>query len=172
MEQENNILKHLRKGALPSVPENFFDDFSESLLTLIDLQNESDNILDNLKIKQFKNDFKSNENIDYKGFIDFDDEADVVKLKPRKTKQILLWTVAIAACFVLFFTLPFNQNNQTDLTDDLVNEEMLLAYLDEEDLVDYIIENETAFMIDSSDFFDEIIFDELSDGILDYLNDL
>lgn len=154
------------------VPTQFFGDFSDEVYELIQLEDDTEGLLDSLDLKRFKNDFKYTEEIDLEyGNV----KSKIIQLKPIKTsksRRLWWWTGAVAAGLAVIFSLTVFNTKQPEVADNLTSEEVLLAYLDEEDLVDYILENKTEIETDSTAMLTEYFYEELEDEIYNYLNDI
>lgn len=171
MKAQINILSQLKKAKLPSVSFGFFDTFSDDIMYLIDLEENTSGLLNELDLKRFKNDSENNLNVDFEGFSSNEFVVVDLPVKSNKTKSLLLWTSGIAACFLLYFATPF-LTYPSEIAETVSSEELLLAYLDEDDMVDFILDDISAFKEDSIALEDELLYEELEDGIFDYLNDL
>ncbi|MFK8044868.1 MAG: hypothetical protein AB8B72_05195 [Crocinitomicaceae bacterium] len=171
MKAENSILNQLKKAQLPAVPNGFFVNFSNDLWQLIELEDDTEGLLNELVLNRFENVLKNEKEIDFK-----ESNLKIVKLvkKPEKrsnTKQVLLWVGAVAASLALFFAWPVGTNATNELASEETPQEVLLAYLDEDDLVDYLVDA-------NSDYEEEvlaeedILFEEIEDEIYNYINDI
>lgn len=162
------------KSKTPEVPVNFFRDFHANLQAEI----ESEAAFLDLKLKKankpavpanYENEFK---------------ESLLKKIHPKNSRgrilKITFWSTAaaVAAGLTLLFTLntepTINQTETlTETNSELTDEESLdtyVAYLDEEELVDYIIENDIDMGQAESESDD--VYDYVSGDIEDIYLDL
>ena len=166
MKEEKDILNNLKRTDKQSVPEGFFDSFSDNLMSKIN----DDSFLELLP----KNEKPEVPN----GFFDsFSDEVikslDVTPVKKTKiiSLRVIMAVASVAAVFAfVVFTTKQNTNPVVvetvfeELTDDDFDE--YLAYLDETTIVDFIIENDLNIE-DVSDV-DESIYDEIESELDGY----
>ncbi len=174
MEKDKDILNQLKKTKKPNVPNDFFEQFTTKIMSEV---KEEKSILNSIK-KQEQPKVPA-------GF--FDEFSDNLKLNNnRKSKIITLKYLtiitAIAASFLLIFILNFNSSTKTTehhpnlLNDESTNyqEDEYLSYLDEDDLVEFIIENDIN--INNNIYFNDEnqddLFDELETELDDYIYEL
>ena len=171
MNEDGYIFKQFKKAPLPSVPDKFFHHFSEELWQLIELEDNTEGLLDGLVLNRFKNALKTNKPID----LHIDKVASINRVeKPKvwsKTKQMILWTGAIAASLAIFFTWPASTDSGIELATDETTQEVLLAYLDEDDLVEYLVDANTT-QDEETTIEEEVLYEELEDEIYNYINDI
>lgn len=172
MNGENNILNQLKKAKKPFVPKTFFESFANDLWQIIQLEDATEGILDSLVLKRFENDFKSSEIHDSKGVVNEIPELRLNIEKTENRRRIYWWAGAVAAGLALVFSLSIFNTSSTNVTESFSTEELLLAYLDEEDLVDFIVESSSNIETDSTDVLNEYLFEEIEDGLFEYYNDL
>ncbi|MFK8038596.1 MAG: hypothetical protein AB8B74_09935 [Crocinitomicaceae bacterium] len=171
MKKDGYILDQLVKTQLPAVPEQFFRHFSDELWQLIELEDNTEGLLDILELSRFENDFKTVKAIDLEVSKLKQGKTSIKLVKTTKTKQILLWAGAIAASLVLFFTWPSTTNSGTELASEETTQEVLLAYLDEDDLVDYLVDASTN-KIEDIVLEEEVLYEAVEDEIYNYINDI
>lgn len=182
MKKDNNILNQLNKNNQPNVPEGFFDNFADDLMSKI----ESDkSILDTInKTEKPK--------VPTSFFDDFADNLPVENKKKARVISLKTITIvsSIAASLLLIFMLSWESNTNQQLASEENNtqidstiedssyqihtDEDYLAYLTEDDIVEYIIENKVD--IDEDDIYsfdeDDEMFDELDSELDDYIYEL
>ena len=171
MKADGHILNKLRKASLPKVPEHFFSNFSAELIHLIELEDQTEHFLEELSINRFENDLKSTKEIDLKSVKGVSENALLKSYKKGRTKQIILWIGAAAACLLLFFNWPGTAKSDDTLASHQLTEEAILAYLNEDDLVDYLVDID-ADQIDENDLNDEALYEAIEDEIYNYINDI
>jgi len=182
VKKDKDILNHLKKHKKPNVPEGFFDNFADELMSKI--ENEK-SILDSINKAEKP---KVPEHF-------FDNFADSLPIDDKKeTKIISLKTVviitAIAASFLLLFILNTNSQNpnvankeqpktlidsiQTIETTTINQDDEYLAYLTEDDLIDFIVDNQIEVDENVFDLVDDEddLFDEVESEIEDYYYEL
>lgn len=164
----------LPKNKTPEVPAEFFKNFHANLLSEI----ESESAFSDLKLK------KQNKPPVPLNFESEFTESLMKKIRQKPSKgrilKITFWSTAaaVAAGLTLLFTInPEPVTNQpeslTETNSELSDEESLdtyVAYLDEEELVDYIIENDIDMGQAESESDD--IYDYVSSDIEDIYLDL
>lgn len=170
MSEEGPILNKLIKANLPIVPASFFEGFADEVLELIALESETEGILEMLSLNSFENVLKSNNTANIQEIKEVYKKETKSRFFIRNAKHIALWTGAVAASLVLLFSLPLLQGETNEFVSSSTSEDILLAYLNEDDLIEYIIENGSE--IDSSAYENEVLYEELESGILDYYYDL
>jgi len=171
MNEEKTILSQIKKAPLPTVPNGFFANFSDDLWNLILLENETDGFLDGLVLNRFENVLNNEKEIDYKVTNYSKVKTLGMRKKRSNTKRILLWTGAVAASLALFFTWPASTNSTNELASEETSQDVLLAYLDEDDLVDYLVDASSDDE-DESLMQEDILFEEIEDDIYNYINDI
>jgi hypothetical protein len=172
MEKRSDILNRLTKAKRPTVPASFFETFSDEVWQLILLEDETDGFLNNLKIKRFKNDLNNPQKTELKHISGGGSEMPERQKKSTTLRHLALWLGAAAASVALIFAVSFFNESQSQVADTLSTEEVLLAYLDEEDLVDYIVENSAASETDSVALLNEYLYEEMEDGLFEYYENL
>lgn len=177
MENKKNILDELNKREKPSVPNGFFENFSDELMAKIA---EQESGLGDLK-KTAKPEVPAGF---FEGFT-----PDIPKsggAPTRSTRVYILraagFASAIAACLLVMFYLMPNDGNESDLSytsdttisEDNVSDEELLAYVDGDDILDFIVNNEDIEIDDETTTQeDEDVFYYLEEDIEDlYLEGL
>ena len=170
IEDESSVLGQLRKSEKPEVPENFF----ESILSSLDVDN------DEFSIETLKKNKKPALPINY--FSDSENQIlEIIKGKKQDSNKRgriiplrLIATIgSIAAAIAIIFTIiNFSEDTNSDIAVVEVESsedtyDAYLAYLDEDEIVDFIIENDieiedstnTVQYEDYSDFSEEDIED-------------
>lgn len=140
IEVENGILGQLKKAEKPSLPAGFFDDFEIEQPTLNTLIKAEKPAVPNGFFETF--------------------EAKIGRATEQKTfkkgrilpMSALLWVGSVAALFIAFFTVyqfwgtPTQlENNSSTLIAATVNEtsfDTYSTYLQEDDIIDFIVDNE------------------------------
>jgi hypothetical protein len=168
MEEKFDIFDSLKKIKKPAVPEGFFEKFSDNL---------SSNIEDGSDIQGLN---KSDKIAVPSGFFDnFSDqlmdkinEQEEQSLSKNKsgifTLKRLGVVAAVAACVLLIFTvLPNNSDEELTVevaiesTDDSEQvDEAYLAFLDEDEMIDFLIENDDIDLGDDDDYEDDLYSDD------------
>ncbi|MBD3638774.1 MAG: hypothetical protein HUJ25_15580 [Crocinitomicaceae bacterium] len=162
MKEKKNILDHLKKRQKPDVPKDFFENFSDDLMAKIE---EEESGLKNFQ-KTTKPDVPAEffenfaQNITQK--VSNSEETN----KPRVIRlKVIGFVTAVAACLLVFFLIkPDNTTPTADNTQDQnntenaepISDEVLMAFVDENDIVDFILEEE----IDLSENQVEVNLDE------------
>jgi hypothetical protein len=164
MKEDKDILNNLKRTETPSVPNGFFDSFSDQLMTKI----EGSTFLENLP--------KENKPEVPDGFFESFSDNLIKAIKPvKKTKIISLrniLAVASVAAVLTFVVFTTNQNQQVIIVETVVEEladedyDMYLAYLDESTIVDFIVENNLS--INESSEIDESIYREIESELDSY----
>jgi len=160
------------KRAKPSVPNDFFNSFSDKLMSKI----EADSFLESLP----KNEKPTIPDGFFENFGDnlIKDIKPVKKSKVITLKRIMAFTAA-AAAILLIFTINFNKEAEQiaevviENTEDTTSEEHFdeyLAYLDESSIVDFIVENDVSISDDLE--LDESIYDEIESELDSYYYEL
>ncbi len=171
MKEDRYIVNKLRKAKLQEVPETFFHTFFDELWHLIELEDQTDDLLGRLSLNRFENDLKTIKNLDIKDFSSNESNTVTLPSKRVESKQIFLWLGAVAASLILFFTWPSLNGSNDDLAANQSTEEVILAYLDEDDLVDYLVDLNLDH-IQETGLEEEVLFEALEDEIYDYINDI
>jgi hypothetical protein len=177
MEEKFNILDSLKKTAKPEVPANFFNAFSDELSAKIANEELSLNKKEMPAVPEgFFESFSDN----LMETIAAEESANLVPPKESRTKVIILrilGTIAAAACLLLAFNLidkedEIIQTVQVAASTEEEAEDAYLAYLDEDEMINFLIENEDIALEDNElDLEDEDIFYFLDDDIEDYYYD-
>lgn len=174
MKEEKDILSNLKKTDQPSVPNGFFESFSDQLMSKI----ETDSLLESLP--------KTNKPAVPEGYFETFSDKLMEKLPAtaapvKKTKIIplrIMLAVASVAAVLTFVVLTTKQNEQpilaeTETSTEIVIDELAdedyddyLAYIDESTIVDYIVENDLD--IDDETEIDESIYSEIESELDDY----
>lgn len=148
MEEKFNILDQLKKTAKPSVPEGYFENFYSKLELEGDF-NESAIGLNKKDKPEVPSDFFANFSADLMDKIkeQEDETAEPERVWPLK---LVGFVTAVAACALIFFMLKPTNEGQTlaETVDNEVTEteeqhvDTYLAYLDEDEIVDFLLEND------------------------------
>ncbi|MGV6861586.1 MAG: hypothetical protein ACWA41_07425 [Putridiphycobacter sp.] len=171
MKQENQILNQLKKTPKPEVPIDFFDSFSEDILSKID-DKKLDFLSKSEKPKVPDNFFETFPQ-KLKGEIEKPKKGKVITL--RNTLFFTSIAASIALLVNLFVSNPIQINESS--SDEIVEietvsvegDDLYLAYLNEHEIVDYIIENNIDVDEDTTTFNNEDdIFEEVEYLIEDY----
>lgn len=162
------------KMSKPSVPDGFFETFSDKLMAKI--QSEEEAGVDLTEANTFMSQFKLREKPSVPvGY--FDSFADTVQQKPAARGRIIslrvMMTITSAAAIFLLFMLVYNPNNNpstlegTDVTaqNETENYDEYLAYLDEDEIIDYIIENDVELDGYEASEEEEALYDIVGDDI-------
>jgi hypothetical protein len=164
----------LAKNKMPEVPADFFKNFHTNLQAEI----ESEALFSDLKLKKTKKPtLPANFESDFR-------ESLMKKIHQKKSRgrilKITFWSTAAAVAAGLTLLLTLNTeptNNQpdglTEINSEFTDEESLdtyVAYLDEDELVDYIIENDIDMGQAESESDD--VYDYVSGDIEDIYLDL
>lgn len=171
-----NELDHLTlsKNKAPEVPADFFKNFQANLQAEI----ESESAFSDLKLK------KTNKPIVPANFESDFREALMKKIHQKNSNgrilKITFWstTAAVAAGLTLLFTLNLDSTEPqpevlTETNSESTDEESLdtyVAYLDEDELVDFIIENDID--MGQSETESDEVYDYVSGDIEDIYLDL
>ncbi|MDA7803294.1 hypothetical protein N8987_01795 [Crocinitomix sp.] len=173
IELESGILSQLQKRDKPSLPADYFENFSDSMG-----DNQADFGLENLK--------KSVQPKVEDGFFKSFPEQILIEIEKEgqsksQTKIIAIkWATAFistAAALLIFFNiLDFSSNNnpvKTEVTAQLSDEserEMYLSYIDEDELIEFIIEEDIAIQEDEIELEDYYDYseEEIEDLYLEY----
>ena len=170
MEENKDILNNLKKTKTPEVPEGFFENFSDDLLSKI---SDSDNDINKIK----KTDKVSVPDGFFENFSDnlMEKINDSTPNKGRIiTLKVMGFVSAVAACLLVMFTvMPNDEEKETAETavenvQEIMSDDELMAYMDEEEIIDFIIENEDIDLEDASTVEDEDVFYFLEEDIEEY----
>lgn len=170
MSEEDNILNKLLKAKKPDVPKGFFENFSDDLSAKISE--------DEAGLHKFK---KSSKPEVPSGFFDAFEQKMVTNTsnQPASKSTIIRLKVigfasAIAASLlIMFYFLPVDEQTQTSDIEPInaaktISEEDLLAFVDGDDILDFVLENEDINIeSDIQSDEDEDIFYFLEDNIED-----
>jgi hypothetical protein len=149
MEDKKDILKNLKKLEKPSVPSSFFETFSDDLMAKISENESGLNILQKTVKPELSESFLD-------GFAKGISEkvtSNETQLEERAVPVLRLKLVgfvsAIAACLsVMYLVIPAENNqtaqieieNETLAVDEAISDDDLLAYIDADDMIEYILE--------------------------------
>lgn len=166
MKENKDILNHLNKRPKPALPKDFFENFSDDLMAKISEDESGLNELHKTTKPDVPAKFFENfaENITSQVVTD-----DSTKSKSKQSVQVISLKIfgfvsAVAACLLVMFLLNNNNPANTELSDNVnsatsteeeISDEELLAYFDESDLVDYILEEDIAYTLDEESTTDE-----------------
>ena len=172
MKEDKDILNNLKRTEKPSVPDGFFDSFSENLMSKIN----EDSFLENLP-KHNKPEVPSGffESFSDNLIKEIDTEIKPVKRTKIIPLRIMLAVASIAAVFAIV-VLTANQNEEPLITETVVEEladedyDDYLVYLDESSIVDFIVDNDLS--IDDYSEIDESIYSEIEGELDNYYYDL
>lgn len=187
MEERYDILNHLKLSAKPAVPENFFSTFEEKLMaeiakspfTLDQLRKNHqpslpegyfDKFEPEIEHKKFEiSDLKktTQPNLPISYFNTNEDQL-VNATKIKKFRKLTWWSLAgsAAAAIIIFFSVFKDRTASETVTNNSISaavseeniNETLLTFLDEEDLIEFIIHNDVAIedtaTIDENEFSD------------------
>lgn len=187
MEHKYDILDSLKKSSKPDVPNDFFENFPTSLK--VNVADHSEPIGATKKLKPaVPEDFFENFSDQLMKKIQADDSKEPENNVPAQTRFLsyrnISIGVSIAACIMLGLFI-FNQKETTLKIDNLSAEtestevsisesdEAYLAFLDEDELIDFLVENDDI-ELDTEDSEDEEDLYFLVDGEIEdfYLEDL
>ena len=187
MKEEQDILNQLKKRKKPEVSEGFFDNFYAELSAKIA---EEESGLSKLK-KSAKPELDADYFKDFSASISQQAEPNTSSNKGIViSMKSVIWMTAIAACLVIgFFLIPDSQDDKglkadTDTevkseSSNLIENEVFLAMMDEDDVVNFLIENEDISLENTSktsseDYYDdEELYYYLEEDLEDlYLEDL
>ncbi len=179
MKEENNILNQINKRKQPKVPNGFFDSFADELMSKIDTEQS---VLNSIKKRE-------QPKVPELYFEDLTDKLklnDVPKNKIISLKALTIIT-AIAASLLLLFVLNNNTSNiniakeKTELikSNPTINEvdiqeDDYLSYFDEEDLIDFIVDNQLPVNENNieEEIYQDDLYDELETELDDYIYEL
>lgn len=160
MEPTKEILNQLKKAAKPKLPENFFDQFSERLMDNIESENNSFSLSDLQKNQKPQ--------VPASFFKDFADNISH-EIKPKsKIRQLFVFTAMAAAVIIILLSLPFmTRNNSSEQLADIytTQEEVLLSYISENDMIDYYTESSEST---TEDIMEEVLLDEMDFDVYGY----
>ena len=168
MKEEKDILNNLPRTEKPSVPNGFFDSFSDKLMAKI----EEESFLEKLP--------KQNKPVVPEGFFETFSDKLMKDIEPeikavKKTRIIplrIMFAAASVAAVLTFVVLTTKQNDQSIIAETVVEElaeedyDEYLAYLDESSMVDFIVDNDLD--IDDESEIDEAIYSEIESELDDY----
>jgi len=170
VEEENDISSKFKKTKKPTVPSGFFENFYEYVQTEID----SDNAFSDLKIVKRKQPGLP-ENFT-KNF-----EADLIKkIAPKSSNsgriiRLVFLSAAASIAAVLAILFYVNQHEQaseisktevgTTQDDEVIDS--YIAYLDEDEMIDYIVENNITIGDAESDDIYDYVESDIEDIYLD-----
>lgn len=167
METNKNILNELKKSRRPDVPENFFESFADRML---------DKVLEEpLFVDQLT---KRNKPEIPDGFFDSFKEKMKQEETPQKETRIFslrVWATvtSIAACLAVILWINSNEETSGDLaidtntTETEMSEEEFdayLTYVDEGEIIDFIVESDLNLTEDESAVNEEL-YDFVGDDI-------
>ncbi|MCB9222647.1 MAG: hypothetical protein H6582_00610 [Crocinitomicaceae bacterium] len=169
MENNKDILDGLKKSQKPEVPHGYFENFSDELMAKIA---EKESGLD-----QFNK--VSKPTVPDQFFENFSAELmakiDPVQEKPSRVIAIKIFgfVTAVAACLLVMFTLLPNDVNTSEaaetnatVTEETITTDELMAFVDEDHIVDFIIENEDINL--EMESTDEDVYYIIEEDIEDY----
>ncbi|MFD1550621.1 hypothetical protein DNU06_14810 [Putridiphycobacter roseus] len=160
MEPKKEILNQLKKAAKPKLPENFFEQFNEDLMGNI----ESENKLFSLSDLQ-KNEKPTVPTAFFETFA----ESISAEVKPKsKIKHLFAYISLAAAVIIILFSLPLmtNNNSSEQLAETYTaQEEVLLSYVSENDLIDFYTEPSE---ITNENVLEEVLLDDMDFDVYDY----
>lgn len=177
MEEKYNILDNLKKSAKPEIPEGFFDNFHSKMSGLIEGET-SDIQFQKSSKPEVPKDFFANFSADLMNKIETEETTTQIPERVWPMK-LIGFVSAVAACALIFFMIqPDNEVEIAEVTveSEQVEEEQVesyLAFLDEDEIVDFLLENEDIEITDelTDDEEDEYYF--LEEDIEElYLEDL
>ena len=176
MEEKFNILDSLKKSAKPEVPANFFNEFSSNLMKQVSQEQLPFKKSDSPEVPAGFFDSFSDQLMDK---IAEEEKASATPTPPKQSRSKIFFlkitgAVAVAACLLLLFNLINSEENAVE-TENVATyseeetEDAYLAYLDEQEIVDFLIDNDDIVLEeDELDVEDEDIFYFLDDDIEDY----
>lgn len=161
----------------PAVPEGFFENFSDELMAKI---TEQETGIDRLK-KTAKPTVPAGYFENFAASIETEEKVN----KPSSTRIFTLRTVgvvaSIAACLLVMFSiLPINEENVAEETNveteevnlaETVTDDEYYAFLDGNDVVDFILENEDIEIEEETSEEEEDVFYFLEEDIEDFYYD-
>ena len=170
MEEENDISSEFKKAKKPVVPAGFFENFYASIQSEIDEENP----FSDLKIVKRKQPVLP-------GNFAETFETNLIKKiedKPSNPGRIIrLSLISAVASIAAVLTILFyiNQNNsdtgisktETGATQDEETIDTYVAYLDEDEMIDYIVENNINIGDEESDDIYDYVESDLEDIYLD-----
>jgi hypothetical protein len=182
MEDQFDILDSLKKRKKPELPLGFFDTTTSNIMDKIDSDIKTVSLNKN-KSAIVPEGFFENFSANLMDQIKSDPrlKAEVEKPKSVITLKILGFVSAVAACLLVFFMLDKSPesnkiavvNTQEQESVDKLIEEDYLAYLDEADLIDFLIENEDITLSTELSDDEEAVYYLMSDDIEEiYLEEL
>lgn len=180
IESESGILGQLKKSKKPSVPDGFFDNLLSAIETDSDQKQEETHLVDQLSkrtlpevptnyFEQFENDIL--EKVQNMG------NGSAKRGRIISLRLITTVTSIAAAIAIIFSIVDFSPNDPKNSSGPIVEEanemaDNYLAYMDEDELIDYIIEYDIE-IDDTTDLFEYDDYDDFSEeDIEDYYLDL
>lgn len=183
MNKDQDISDWLKKSPKPEIPEGFFENFQANLMDKIEAQDDDTEGLEFLK--------KSAKPAIPEGFFEGITEKVLEENNTNEDEQVIKistwrWIGAVASIAailtILFYVIPNgNENEEFAETDEIIEEspeekrtlnddeiDTYLTYLDEDEIIDYIIEHEIEVDVNASEEIEESEEDEY---YLDYLDD-
>jgi hypothetical protein len=168
MKENNDILDALKKRKKPEVPNGFFENFSDSLISNLSEKTEVEDLSKSDKVnvpEGFFENFSSN----------LMEKIEAEEKKPTRiiSLRFISYAAAIAATLLIMFTiLPNDENSvanneiETETVDEFSDEDYL-AFIDEDEMIDFIVENEDIEIEESTDEEEEDVFYLLEEDLED-----
>ena len=179
MEENKNILDELKKRQKPQVPQGFFENFYEELMAKIA---EKESGLDAFQ-KTTKPDVPTGffENFAENITQQTSEQEPIEQANPTKifTLRVVGIVSAAAACLLVMFLLapPTTDDQMADELrgvppkEEAISDEDLLAYVDENDIIDFILEEEIS-VEDAESTIEETTTETETEEAVDQLDDL
>ena len=169
MAEKDNILSGLKPNEKPKVPQSFFEDFSNQMVQKIESE---EGMLSTLS----KSDKPSVDANFFENFADdvwskVESKSDHKDAKPKV--KYLYWFSAAAAILILCLFIPLHKasiEGEYALSELSIDDEDLLAYFSESEMIDYIVE--ASETVELNDEYDELLYDELEDELYEYYTEL
>lgn len=173
MEEKKDILNNLKKSAKPDIPKDFFVDFSSNLMKKIDQNQDNDSLLD-----QIHKTSKPEIPIDF--FNEFSKSIVNHVKEPKKKRSRIIkissWSTVISVAAILAVLVWINKDEEgemladtgTESINDSMNDEDYFAYLsyvDENEIVDFMIDNEVEYEVEESNEGIDEVYDYLGDDL-------
>ncbi|HIP36848.1 MAG TPA: hypothetical protein EYG85_08340 [Crocinitomix sp.] len=174
MKDDKNILNKFKKRKTPKVPQAFFDSFVDTITS--ELKNNTSIINQIIKRKQPK--------VSAEFFDNFADNITIKPVRKRKVISLKIFIISsVAASLLLFIILNLNSNNQMIAQQKLnpqiefsnsslaeYNDEYLATLFEEDDLVEFIIDNQIGIeqIPDENDELFNQIESELDDFMYEF----
>jgi len=168
MTTKKDILSQLKKREKPEVPNGFFKGFSDQVIDELSVKSQ---VLDKLEKAE-------KPKLDKTFFDNFGDQVmskigtETIPIKNKSKVKYLYWFAAAAAIILLFLAVPSNTDGELASEDvyALTQADVtLLAYLSEEDIIDYLVDLDNEELVEDED---DIFFDELESEIYNYIDEL